>query len=246
MNDEERAALGDFKVSAEDLIALIDEYKKRKYVDDITYIDEKLKGMDSLLDALCVDPARGIDTKTIMDREKVFGTNRKDPPTRTPFWELLFGALDDIMLKILMVCAVVSMVVDGLTHKPGGAPWYVEGLAIWMAVAVVSIVTAVSDYKKEGEFLKKQQIEENAKIVTYLRDGKEITEHKNNIKVGEIVKIINGMNIPVDGIVISGIGVLSDESAMTGESDHLQKECVEKCKQRQQEFENDNPDMKAD
>jgi len=59
------------------------------------------------------------------------------------------------MLKILMVCAIVSMVVDGYMHKEGGAPWYVEGVAIWMAIAVVSLVTAISDYQKEGEFLKK-------------------------------------------------------------------------------------------
>ena len=79
----------------------------------------------------------------------------KEPPKRTPFIMLLIGALDDIMLKILMVCAIVSMIVDGYMHKEGGAPWYVEGVAIWLAIAVVSLVTAISDYQKEGEFLKK-------------------------------------------------------------------------------------------
>lgn len=48
------------------------------------------------------------------------------------------------------------------------------------------------------------------------------------------------MNIPVDGVVVKAVGVLSDESAMTGESDHLQKECIPKCRQRQKEFENDS------
>lgn len=38
--------------------------------------------------------------------------------------------------------------------------------------------------------------------------------------------IENGMNIPVDGLVIIGTGVTSDESAMTGESDHLHKESM--------------------
>jgi hypothetical protein len=61
------------------------------------------------------------------------------------------------------------MVVDGLMHKEGGAPWYVEGVAIWMAIAVVSLVTAISDFQKEGEFLKKQMIEYNGKVVTLKR-----------------------------------------------------------------------------
>lgn len=53
--------------------------------------------------------------------------------------------------------------------------------------------------------------------------------HKENIKVGDIVKIKNGMDIPVDGIVVDGNGVLADESALTGESDHLSKESVPVC-----------------
>lgn len=149
---------------------------------------------------------------------------------------LLFGALDDIMLKILMVCAVVQMVTEKLTHNdddPNAAPWYVDGVAIWLAVAVVSLVTAISDYQKEGEFLKKQMIEENSKVVTVRRDqGQEIIVHRNYIKVGDIIMIKNGMNIPVDGVVLEGIGVMSDESAMTGESDHLPKESMSKCLER--------------
>lgn len=53
------------------------------------------------------------------------------------------------------------------------------------------------------------------------RDGKEETMHKENIKVGDIVKIVNGMDIPVDGIAVEASGVLADESSLTGESDHL-------------------------
>jgi len=37
------------------------------------------------------------------------------------------------------------------------------------------------------------------------------------------------MNIPVDGIITTGVGVEADESAMTGESDALTKEVYKKC-----------------
>ena len=62
-----------------------------------------------------------------------------------------------------------------------------------------------------------------------IRDGKEITLHQNFIVVGEIIKIETGMNIPVDGFVVESVGTLCDESAMTGESDHLPKESLVKC-----------------
>jgi P-type E1-E2 ATPase len=57
--------------------------------------------------------------------------------------------------------------------------------------------------------------------------------HKNHIRVGDIIKIFNGINIPVDGVVLQGIGIMCDEASMTGESDHLPKESYEKCLFRQ-------------
>ena len=65
-----------------------------------------------------------------------------------------------------------------------------------------------------------------------MRDGKEAVIHRNHLKVGDIIKVENGMNIPVDGVVLEGVGIMADESAMTGESDHLIKETLEKCLQR--------------
>ena len=40
---------------------------------------------------------------------------------------------------------------------------------------------------------------------------------------------MNGMDIPVDGVILESSGVLSDESSLTGESDHLNKETIDKC-----------------
>ena len=48
------------------------------------------------------------------------------------------------------------------------------------------------------------------------------------------------MDIPVDGIVVEGNGVLADESSLTGESDHLPKEVVAKCLSRQVEHEEED------
>lgn len=120
----------------------------------------------------------------------MFGTNYKEGPVRTPFCQLLIAALDDFMLKILIVCAIFSIVVDMsfATDETRAYAW-IEGTAILFAVAVVSGVTAWSDYKKEGQFLKTQLLEENSKTVVCMRDHKEVVVHRNNIKVGDIIKI---------------------------------------------------------
>ena len=43
------------------------------------------------------------------------------------------------------------------------------------------------------------------------------------------------MNVPVDGLIVKASGIMSNESAMTGESDELKKEALEACLARHQE-----------
>jgi len=69
---------------------------------------------------------------------------------------MVLAALDDFMLKLLIVCAIFSIAVEvGFNIKDTEklkTAW-IEGFAILVAVAVVSLVSAWSDYKKEGQFL---------------------------------------------------------------------------------------------
>jgi len=156
---------------------------------------------------------------------------------------MVLAALDDFMLKLLIVCAIFSIVVEigfNINNPEKLKTAWIEGFAILVAVAVVSLVGAWSDYKKEGQFMEQQKLEEDGKIVTCMRDGVEKEIHRNYLKVGDIIKIEGGMNVPVDGICIVGIGVMADESAMTGESDHFPKETVDNCNKRKFEFEQDN------
>ena len=43
----------------------------------------------------------------------------------------------------------------------------------------------------------------------------------DHLKVGDLVEIKVGMSIPWDAILIRGTGVVTDESAMTGETIEL-------------------------
>jgi len=142
---------------------------------------------------------------------------------------------------VLIVCAFFSIAVEMAFADPSHrATAWIEGFAILVAVAVVSLVTAVSDYKKEGQFLAQLSIEIAGQVVVVRRGGKEETVHRDNLKVGDLIKIQNGMNIPVDGICIEANGVLVDESAMTGESDHLLRETYDKCYIRLKEHEEED------
>lgn len=56
--------------------------------------------------------------------------------------------------------------------------------------------------------------------------------HPKYLHVGDVVQITYGMQIPVDGLVLTGSQISCDESAMTGESDEIRKATQQECLER--------------
>ena len=66
------------------------------------------------------------------------------------------GALEDFMLRILLVCAVISISFDlgfSQNNDERKIAW-IEGTAIFCAVLIVASVGSWNNYKKEEQFLK--------------------------------------------------------------------------------------------
>jgi magnesium-transporting ATPase (P-type) len=69
-------------------------------------------GIQGLAEKLHVDLSTGIIPNDLEDREKAFGSNMRPAPKRTPFCTLFWNALQDFMLRILLVCACISIIFD--------------------------------------------------------------------------------------------------------------------------------------
>jgi len=54
-------------------------------------------------------------------------------------------------------------------------------------------------------------------MVSVIRDGATMQIHRDNILVGDLLKVKGGMELPADGIVITSVDLKCDESVMTGE-----------------------------
>lgn len=142
-------------------------------------------------------------------------------------------ALQDKVLIILSVVAVVSLAI-GLYETFGQPPEYdekgrpepkvdwVEGVAIIVAVAIVSIVGAANDWQKERQFVKLNRKKEDHKV-TVIRDGTKQNISVFNVSVGDLVSIEPGDILSADGVLVNGYGIQTDESALTGESHNVRK-----------------------
>lgn len=70
---------------------------------------------------------------------------------------------------------------------------------------------------------------DSRKRVTVIRGGKTEELHQDDLLVGDLVVIHEGMEVPADGYLISSSDMTTDESAMTGETDPVHKNIFSRC-----------------
>ncbi|KAF9538947.1 hypothetical protein EC957_006007 [Mortierella hygrophila] len=178
---------------------------------------------------------------TFADREEFFGKNVL--PKRKPksIFQLMWIALHEKILILLLVAAIISIALGiyedyGMEHEPtlrynrDFTSYYatdpkiswVEGVAILAAVVIVVLVGSINDYQKEAQFRKLNAKKEDREVKV-LRNGETVLLSVFDILVGDILHLEPGDVISVDGIFLGGHNLKCDESAMTGESDAVKK-----------------------
>lgn len=108
-------------IATNDLVDLVEHYRKRKYAEEVEAINKYggnfnrvtfWTGLEGVRQKLVTDYVHGLTPVDFEERERHFGSNYRAPPKRTPFCKLFLGALDDFMLKLLLVCACVSISIE--------------------------------------------------------------------------------------------------------------------------------------
>ncbi|KAL1985510.1 hypothetical protein VTN96DRAFT_7840 [Rasamsonia emersonii] len=157
------------------------------------------------------------------DRLRVFGRNKLPDRKTTGFLKLLWNAYNDKIIILLTIAAVISLSLGLYEAFSGGSKVdWIEGVAICVAILIVTIVTAANDWQKERQFvqLNKRKDDRQVKVV---RSGKSVVVSVFDVMVGDVLHIEPGDSPPADGVLISGHGIKCDESSATGESDQMKK-----------------------
>jgi len=111
---------------------------------------------------------------------------------------LMWEALQDVTLIILLVAAIVSLVLWAAA-KYGASEshsadededhGWIDAVAILISVVVVVLVTAFNDYSKERQFRGLQNRIEGEHNFTAIRDGVAIQIPVSDIVVGDICQV---------------------------------------------------------
>ncbi|KAJ5497169.1 ATPase P-type K/Mg/Cd/Cu/Zn/Na/Ca/Na/H-transporter [Penicillium fimorum] len=172
-----------------------------------------------------------LNHNAFVDRRKFFGDNRLPIKPSPSFLSLMWAAYNDHVLFLLTGAAIISLALGlyqtfGTKHTPNNPPVeWVEGVAILIAIVVITLAGAANDYQKEYKFrkLNKKQQDRN---VWVLRSARIHEVPISEVVVGDIVHISPGDIVPADGVLIKGHQVKCDESSATGESDPVDKSAI--------------------
>ncbi len=79
-----------------------------------------------------------------------------------------------------------------------------------MAVAICAFVEAINNYSKERQFQKLNSVADERKRVTLRRDGVLMEIHQDEVLVGDVVNINEGMEVPADAILLEANEITAD------------------------------------
>ena len=215
-----------FGITASELEDMMTSYKERdSHYSDLKYL-ENIGGIDSLLKKLKTDKTKGINS--VDCRENEFGSNRVFIEPVRPFCAFVLESLEDLMIRILIVAAIVEIVL-GTTLSDNPKTDWIDGLSIIIAIVVVVLVGSITNYNKEKKFHELNDIQKNGTRYKVIRNGSPNDLTTDDILVGDLIKINYGDIMPADLILIEGNGIKMDESSLTGESDAVKKMVFEEC-----------------
>jgi magnesium-transporting ATPase (P-type) len=160
-------------------------------------------GVTSLLASLGTDKTHGIQNLgTLATRRHKYGANSIPDLPVGSFLDMLREALSDQTLIILMLCAVLSLILEFALASPSErATAWIDGAAILVAVAIVSLVQATSNHRQELQFAAVNRIK-SIFDVGVIRNGL-VTQRKNiDLVVGDVVLLEAGNKVPADGVCV--------------------------------------------
>eukprot|EP00639_Heterosigma_akashiwo_P038124 CAMPEP_0194713082 /NCGR_PEP_ID=MMETSP0296-20130528/5031_1 /TAXON_ID=39354 /ORGANISM="Heterosigma akashiwo, Strain CCMP2393" /LENGTH=1047 /DNA_ID=CAMNT_0039611733 /DNA_START=74 /DNA_END=3217 /DNA_ORIENTATION=+ len=194
-------------------------YKDISATENTRVLEERFGGIDGVLKGIGSDKKQGVSEGEIAERTEIFGVNRLPEAEQTTWLELFFQAFNDATVIILIVSALVSLAVGVYDDPKKG---WIEGTAILAAVLIVAVVTATNDYGKETQFRALTLQASNLKVQV-LRGGHERVVDSFDLVVGDVCTVALGDKVPADGLVLAGVDLHANESALTGEPEDVPK-----------------------
>ena len=173
---------------------------------------------------ITIDLKNGLTNDQVAELRKRYGSNLLTPPPRTPWWKQLLEKFKDPTIIILIGSAVISLAMTAIEKYALGNTdvQFTESIGIFLAVFLAIAVGYFSERKSEGEFDALNKVKDDIPVKV-LRNGQITTTHIGDVVTGDLIVLDMGDKVPADGLLMESMGLLIDQSLLTGESAPVRK-----------------------
>ncbi|XP_022142981.1 putative calcium-transporting ATPase 13, plasma membrane-type [Momordica charantia] len=177
-----------------------------------------VEGLAALLETSANGGISATDDDLIA-RRNAFGANTYPKLHGRSFLSFVIEAFKDTTIIILLICAALSLGF-GIKQHGWDDGWY-DGGSIVIAIFLVVVVSAVSNFNQSRQFEKLSDERDDIKI-DVVRAGRRKPVSIFEVVVGDVVRLKIGDQVPADGVFLEGHSLKVDESSMNGESEHVE------------------------
>lgn len=158
----------------------------------------------------------GLTSAEAARRLEAFGPNELAEPPRTTFVQMVLRQLNDFVVMLLIVAAIISTVISAIENEP-----FIESIVIMAIVILNAVLGVVQESRAEQALAALQKL--SAPDAHVVRDGHRTTVPTRELVPGDIVFLETGNYIPADMRLMEAVNLRVEEAALTGESVPVEK-----------------------
>ena len=152
------------------------------------------------------------------------GMNIIPPPEKDPLWKLYLEKFKDPIIIVLLVVFFFSTAVAIYEVIYMGKGWdiLIEPSGVLTALLLATGVGFIFEMKADKEFEILNKVKDSRPVKVFRRKDADsparlLNIRKQDVVVGDVVKMENGDEVPADGYLIDATSLTVDESNFTGE-----------------------------
>lgn len=185
-------------------------------------MDSFLGSKEDILRELKVDPEIGLTKEARKISLEKYGANSFTKEKDISVIQKILESLKEPMILMLIFAGIIAVSVNTAAYFNGGHADFLECLGIFLAISLSITITIVMEGKSAKAFEALNSINEDIRIKV-IRDGNIEIINQKDLLVGDIAFIEAGNKLPADGRLLESVLLNIDESALTGESETVEK-----------------------
>lgn len=157
----------------------------------------------------------GLSTAQANQNREQFGKNQLAQKKKKPVWMIFLEQFKDFLVIILIIAAIISAITGELEST----------IVILVVITMNAILGTVQTVKAEKSLDNLKSL--SAPHAKVLRDGATVLLPAAELVVGDVILLEAGDQVPADARILEAASLQTNESALTGESTNVEKECCE-------------------